>query len=178
MESGNLTLAYVLIAAGFLLLVAELFIPTSGTLFVLSVGTIAVGVGMTFFSGDPSVGWITLMCVFVAFPLFAGLLLHYWPKTRMGRRMILTVPDENMTIGHMPGHLELEELRGRYGKTLSPLRPSGVTDFDGRRIDVITEGMMVETGQWVRCIDVQAGRVIVRPAEKPDLGALENAIFR
>ena len=73
---------------------------------------------------------------------------------------------------------ELEELRGRFGRTLSALRPSGVTDFDGRRVDTITEGMMVEPGQWVRCVDVRAGKVIVRPADKPDLGGLETAVFR
>ena len=28
-------------------------------------------------------------------------------------------------MANMPVNLELEQLRGRYGKTLSPLRPSG-----------------------------------------------------
>ncbi len=72
----------------------------------------------------------------------------------------------------------MEKLRGRIGKTLAPLRPAGVADFDGRRVDVITEGMMVDGGQWVRCIDVRAGKVVVRPVEKPDdLGDLDEAIF-
>ena len=68
----------------------------------------------------------------------------------------------------MPLNQELDKLRGRIGKTLAPLRPAGVADFDGRRVDVITEGMMVDGGQWVRCIDVRAGKVVVRPVEKPD----------
>jgi hypothetical protein len=37
--------------------------------------------------------------------------------------------------------------------------------------------MMVDPGQWVRCIDVKTGKVLVRPAEKPDLGDLETAFF-
>ncbi len=78
----------------------------------------------------------------------------------------------------MPVNLELEQLRGKVGRTLSSLRPAGVVDFDGRRIDTLTEGMMVEPGQWVRCIDVKAGRVIVRPVDKIDTGGLENAIYR
>ena len=67
----------------------------------------------------------------------------------------------------MPVNLELEQLRGRYGKTVSSLRPSGVTDFDGRRVDTLSEGDMIEPGQWVRCIDVKAGRVIVRHVDRP-----------
>jgi membrane-bound ClpP family serine protease len=173
-----MTLAFILIGIGFLLLVGEMFIPTSGTLFVLAVVTIAVGVGMTFFSAsDPSTGWITLLCVFVLFPTVSGVLLYYWPRTMMGKRMILRGPDEDATLATIPHHVQLEGLRGRFGKTLSDLRPAGVVDFDGRRIDVITEGMMVAPGQWVRCIDVQAGKVIVRQEDKPSLGDLENAIF-
>jgi len=95
----------------------------------------------------------------------------------MGRRFFLHGPDEDSTLASMPVNLELEQLRGRVGRTLSPLRPAGVVDFDGRRIDTITEGMMVEPGQWVRCVDVKAGKVIVRPVDKPDLGRLESADF-
>ena len=58
------------------------------------------------------------------------------------------------------------------------LRPSGVTEFDGRRVDTLSEGPLIEAGQWVRCVDVRAGKVIVRPADKPDLGGLETAVFR
>ena len=57
------------------------------------------------------------------------------------------------------------------------LRPSGVVDFEGRRVDTVTEGMMVEPGQWVRCVDVQANRVVVRPVDKPNLDTLETADF-
>jgi hypothetical protein len=52
-----------------------------------------------------------------------------------------------------------------------------MVDFEGRRVDTITEGMMVDPGQLVRCIDVRAGKVVVRPISKPDLGDLETAIF-
>jgi membrane-bound serine protease (ClpP class) len=176
MDPSNLTLAYVLIAVGFLLLAAELFLPTSGVLFVLAAACIALGVGMAF-RYNASVGLSTLVGVFIALPVVGGILLHYWPKTRMGKRLFLAGPDEDATVASMPVHLELERLRGRFGRAFSDLRPSGVTDFDGWRVDTITEGMMVKAGQWVRCIDVRAGKVIVRPVEKPDLGALENADF-
>jgi hypothetical protein len=37
--------------------------------------------------------------------------------------------------------------------------------------------MMVEPAQWVRCVDVRAGRVLVRPSAPPNLEGLENAFF-
>jgi membrane-bound serine protease (ClpP class) len=175
MELNYLTLGFVLIGAGFLLLAAELFIPTGGVLFVLSLASIAVGVGLTF--TDVTVGLFTLLGVFVALPMFTSALLHYWPRTPIARRFFLLNPQEDATLATTPVNQELEQLKGRLGRTLSALRPAGIVDFDGRRVDTITEGMMVEPGQWVRCIDVRAGRVVVRPVDRPDLGDLETAVF-
>jgi membrane-bound ClpP family serine protease len=174
----SLSLAYVLIFAGLALLVAEFFLPSHGVLLVLSLSALVLGVAMTFkYSDDVTIGFITLIAVFVALPTVGGIMLHYWPRTPMGKRFFLSGPDDDATAASMPVHLELEQLRGRYGRAISALRPAGVVEFDGRRIDSITEGMMVEPDQWVRCIDVKAGRVIVRPADKPDLGDLETAFF-
>ncbi|MFL5244624.1 MAG: hypothetical protein ACJ8FY_21190 [Gemmataceae bacterium] len=177
MDSMNLTLAYTLIAVGFLLLAAELFIPTSGTLFVLALAAIAGGVIMAFMY-DSSTGLLTLVAVVIAMPIAGSVLLHYWPKTPMGRRLFLSTPQDDEKAAKMPVHLELEALRGRFGKALGALRPSGIVDFDGWRVDVITEGLMVDSGQWVRVMDVKAGKVVVRPVEKPNLDELENADFR
>jgi membrane-bound ClpP family serine protease len=176
--AASMALAYVLIVVGILMLVAELFIPSSGVLVVLSLCAIFFGVTMTFIYGeDPTTGVITLVCVFIALPILGGIMFHYWPKTRIGRQFFLNGPDEDATIASMPVNTELESLRGRFGRAISALRPAGVVEFDGKRIDSITEGMMVDPGQWVRCIDVKAGKVIVRVVEKPDLGDLETAIF-
>jgi membrane-bound serine protease (ClpP class) len=158
-------------------MLAELFIP-SGAFLVLSLTAIVVGLAMTFMhSDDPTWVIVTLICVLAAVPLIGSVFIHYWPRTRLGKRFFLHGPEENITVSSMPVNQELEQLRGRYGRTVSPLRPAGVTDFDGRRVDTITEGMMVDEGQWVRCIDVRAGKVIVRQVEKPDLGDLESALF-
>jgi membrane-bound serine protease (ClpP class) len=173
---SNLILALILIVAGFLLLGVELVIPTGGIFFIVSVASLIVGVVFTFLH-NATVGVAVMLGVFVAFPLVLSVLVHYAPRTPMRRLLLLSNPEDHVTMATTPVNQELEQLRGRYGKTLSTLRPAGVVDFDGRRIDSITEGMMVDAGQWVRCVDVQAGRVVVRPAEKPKLDALESADF-
>jgi membrane-bound serine protease (ClpP class) len=176
MDSMSLTLGMVLIVAGFLLLAAELFVPSGGVLFILSVAAIAIGVVLTF-SYDTTVGLFTLIAVFIALPIVASAMLHFWPKTRIGKRMFLTGTAEEDTVASLTVNKELESLKGKTGRTLAALRPAGVADFEGRRVDVLTEGMMVGPGQWVRCIDVRAGKVIVRPVERPSLDTLENVDF-
>jgi membrane-bound serine protease (ClpP class) len=170
-----LTVAYLLIALGLALLVAELFLPSGGILFLASSVCVLGGVVMAFVYGDTSTGMVTLLAVFVAVPAAATLVLYWWPRTPMGRRLIL--PDQDATVATMPVNLELENLRGHYGRALSDLRPAGVVDFEGRRVDTVSEGMMVPAGSWVRCVDVRAGKVVVRPVDKPDLGDLESADF-
>jgi membrane-bound ClpP family serine protease len=172
----ELTLGYALIAAGFLLMLAELFIPSGGILGVLSLAGIGVGVALTF-QYSARVGLFTLIGVFIALPILVSVLLPYWPRTPIGRRLVISAPEAE-DAGDHPAQKDLESLRGSVGKALSSLRPAGVVDFDGRRVDALTEGMMVDPGQLVRCIDVRAGKLVVRPVEKPTAPAdLENADF-
>lgn len=171
-----LILAYVLIAAGVVLVLAELFIPTGFVLVGIGVCLALVGVGLVFVHGSMENGVMALLSLCVGGPLLGGFLFYLWPYSPMGRKLIKASREEN-TVANMAGNIELEGLRGKTGKTISPLRPSGVAEFDGRRIGVITEGMMVEVGQWVKCVEVRANKVVVRPADRPKAGDFENADF-
>jgi len=175
----NLDWAYVLIGLGLVLMAAELFLPTGGILFGVAMVVVFAGVAMVFSFGDPSMGFVALVGVCIALPVMGSMMLYIWPKTPLGRRLVRQVEeaDGGGTVASMPVLQELDDLRGRYGRTLSPLRPAGIVDFDGRRIDAMSEGMLVAADQWVRCIDVKAGRVIVRAAERPNLERLESSEF-
>jgi membrane-bound serine protease (ClpP class) len=172
------TLGYLLVAAGLILMAAELLLPTGGILFVLGIGGLIAGVAMIF-AYDAIQGLIVLIALFVILPIAGPLVVHYWPRTPVGRKFVLSGPEDDAAIAGMPVNLELEPLRGRYGKTLSALRPSGVTEFDGQRVDTLSDGPLIEAGRWVRCIDVRAGRVIVREVEgPPDLNAINPEDFK
>jgi membrane-bound ClpP family serine protease len=172
----NLTLAYILIAVGIILMVAELFIPTGGICFLLAAVFAIAGITLIFLYGDTTTGIIALISVFVAAPVLLSALFYLWPDSLWGRRLIPRAED-NMTIAAMPANAALEQLKGRMGKAIAPLRPAGIVDFDGKRIDCVTEGMMIDADQWVRCVDVKAGRVVVRLIDKPNLENLENSNF-
>jgi membrane-bound serine protease (ClpP class) len=168
-----LYVAYLLILLGMFLLFLEVLVP-SGVLLVLGLAVIVAGVALSFrWSGDSYIGWATLFGVLIAIPALAGLFFYFAPKTPIGQRMMLDA-EHDATVARMPVNMELESLRGRHGRAISTLRPAGVVDFDGRRVDTITEGELIEAGQWVRCIDVRAGIVIVRAAPPPTLDALER----
>ena len=171
-----LLLAYVLIALGVVLVITELFIPSGFILVVIGACCALVGVGLMFVHGSMENALMALLSLCVGGPLLGGLVFYLWPYSPMGRRLIRAAEDD-VTVATMAGNAELEGLRGKTGRTVSPLRPSGVAVFDGRRIDVITEGLMVDAGQWVKCVEVRANKVLVRPADPPTLDDFENASF-
>src|SRR5262245_19520404 len=114
------TLAYILIGVGVLLMLAEFVLPTGGVLAGLGLFGMVFGVGMTFMYADAYTGMIALLVTFVVVPVIGGLAMHYWPKTAMGKRFILNAPeDDDATVAGMPVNVELEQLRGRYGRAVS-----------------------------------------------------------
>lgn len=172
MDTTFLTLGAFLVVVGFLLLVGELFL-TSGVMFVLAVASLAVGV-VFLFRYDTAVGLGGLAAVLVGIPVTGYLVIRMLPSSPLAQ--LAQRPSEE-PAGDLPQHQNLQALRGRTGKALTQLRPAGMVSFDGRRVDCVTEGMLVEAGQWVRCVDVRGGTVIVRVVDKPDNFDLENAIF-
>ena len=171
-----LYLAYLLIAVGVVLVIAELFVPSGFVLVVIGACCALVGVGLMFVHGSMETALMALLSLCVGGPLLGSLVFYLWPYSPMGRKLIRPA-EQDVTVATMAGNAELEGLRGKTGRAISPLRPSGVAVFDGRRIDVLTEGLMVEPGQWVKCVEVRANKVIVRPAEPPTLDDFENATF-
>jgi membrane-bound serine protease (ClpP class) len=169
-------LAYILIGLGVILVVAELFVPSGFVLVVIGACCALVGVGLMFVHGSMENALMALLSLCVGGPILGSIVFYLWPYSPMGRKLIKAAEDD-VTIANMSGNAGLENLRGKTGRAVSSLRPSGIAVFDGRRIDVITEGLMVEPGQWVKCVEVRANKVIVRPADPPSLDAFENATF-
>ncbi|MBV8364380.1 MAG: hypothetical protein JO193_07435, partial [Candidatus Eremiobacteraeota bacterium] len=62
---------------------------------------------------------------------------------------------------------DFSSLRGAIGTATSLLRPAGVALFDGRRIDVLTEGEFIAAGTPVRVTRVEGARIFVEPVNLP-----------
>lgn len=57
---------------------------------------------------------------------------------------------------------DASELVGREGEAETDLRPAGTARIDGRKVDVMTAGELVEKGKRVRVVKVEGGTVVVR----------------
>ncbi|HET6575748.1 MAG TPA: hypothetical protein VFG68_19260 [Fimbriiglobus sp.] len=160
-----LALAFILIGFGVVLLAAEFFLPTGGVLVVVGVGLFAAAVGVILYYGSTREAVAAVIAACVGLPVAANLLLYAWQ--RMSRQVSLDSETVTATVANTPEAAELEQYLGRYGKTISPMRPSGMVEIDGRRLDALTEGMMLDADVWVKCVGAKAGWVVVRRVDPP-----------
>lgn len=165
-----LSVALVLIAAGGVLLVAEFFLPTGGFAAVGGITAFAIAVVVILLYGTGTEAAVATIGLSVGSTVAWYFLVQAW------RRLMPSPADHSesaaSTLASMPEIAGLEKLRGRYGKTVSPMRPSGTVLIDGHRVDAMTEGMMLDDNVWVKCVDVRGNRVLVRKVDPP--GDLSN----
>lgn len=59
----------------------------------------------------------------------------------------------------------LDDLLSEEGIALTTLRPSGIANIKGNKIDVISEGEMISKNTRIKVIDVKGNRIIVKPVK-------------
>jgi membrane-bound serine protease (ClpP class) len=47
---------------------------------------------------------------------------------------------------------------------VSPLRPAGIADIDGKRVDVVSQGEWIDAGAPIDIMRVDGNRIVVRLA--------------
>ena len=57
---------------------------------------------------------------------------------------------------------DMQVLLGKQGRTTSVLRPAGIGDFDGVRLNVVTEGSFIERDRPIEIVNVDGARIVVR----------------
>ena len=65
-------------------------------------------------------------------------------------------------LGYVSGPESEHGLTGRAGVAVSPLRPAGIAEIDGTRIDVVSDGSFIEAGTGIEVTRVDGNRIVVR----------------
>jgi membrane-bound serine protease (ClpP class) len=162
-----LLVAFVLIGLGAVALVGEFFFPTGGLLLVVALVLFAGAVGYIWYAGTQTEATVAAVGFCVGVPAMGWGLVQAWKSLALKRGLDPDAAGGTITQA-VPELSELDALKGQTGKTVTPMRPSGTVLLGGRRVDAITEGVMLDPGVWVRCVEVKAGRVIVRRVDTPN----------
>ncbi len=159
--SDPLGWAILLMILGCTLVVLEIFIPSAGVLSLLA-GAALVGSLVIAFRQGPGTGFTFTITAIVVVPLVVTLAFKYWPKTPMGKAILGELPTEEEVRPDDPRRA----LVGRVGVARSKMLPSGAIEIDGQMIDAMSQGQVIESGEYVTVVEVRANRVVVRPTDK------------
>jgi len=154
-----------LVALGLFLLALEvLVIPGFGAAGIGGIVALLAGLTMSLFGAGVSVQGVvnalTRVMLALLFATVAGIvLMRLLPNLPFGRRLILA-NELRSTEGE--GATDSRDVLGKTGSALSPLRPAGIAEIEGARVDVVTDGGFVDAGDSVEVIRVDGNRIVVR----------------
>jgi membrane-bound serine protease (ClpP class) len=160
----------ILFAAGIILLLLEIFvIPGFGVTGILGIICIIASLFLALIGGGNLPFWdtnqISIAIIQLASALAAALVLliflaRFLPKSTIFNRLVLS-HEENSDKGFVSSK-PLSELIGKEGKALTTLRPAGMADFNGDKIDVVADGDYVQQGSRLKVLRVEGSKVVVR----------------
>jgi membrane-bound serine protease (ClpP class) len=145
--------AITLAAIGLVLLLAELALPTLGVLGILGGAALLAAIGICF-AIEPWLGTVLLAIGVLASPLIGAWFIRRWPHTFIGRRLSL----QSVREAVLPPPVQ----PGAVGVAISELRPIGICDFDGQRLEAVSDYGMIGAGSRVRVVNVENRRPTVR----------------
>ena len=157
-----------LVAGGVILIGLEvLVIPGFGVAGLAGIAALVAGLGLMLVGAGATVAVVVVALGQQALALIVAvaaalLLLRLLPRLPFGRKLILEA-DMDAADGFASAPPEDRLLLGRSGRTLSALRPAGVAEIDGHRVDVVSEGNYVPAGTPIDVTRVDGNRIVVRP---------------
>lgn len=165
-ELGALVMAHipalVMMIVGYVLLIVEMYIPGFGLAGIS--GTLLMIGGTVLMEPSPLQALILVLISVVLLGIAFSVAMHSFSKGRLSRsKLVLNAALEN------PQEVEGEDLRyfiGRTGQTRTALRPAGIAEFDGVKLNVVSDGDFVDAGRSVRVERVEGNRIVVRELDE------------
>jgi len=149
---------------GLVLICLEIFVP-GGILgiigFLLIMGSIWIAFirlgrvgGSYFLVGSLALAMLSVYAV-----------MRFGTKTRLSRKLFLQSTEE----GFESTSENLDYLEGKTGISITTLRPSGKALINGRKVNVVTEGLFIPKGRRLKVVVAEGNRVVVRETGEENL---------
>jgi membrane-bound serine protease (ClpP class) len=156
-----------LVVGGIVLIGLEIFVvPGVSVAGIAGICALVAGLALTMVGGGATVGIIIGALGRVALSLLVALglglvTLRLLPSLPFGRKLVL---DSDMTAGrgYVSAPASDREWIGRTGVAYSALRPAGIAEINGTRLDVVSDGNFVEPGAAIEVTRVDGNRIVVR----------------
>jgi membrane-bound ClpP family serine protease len=143
------------------LLILEAFMPGFGAPGITGVILEVITLVMTWFEHGPVATLAMLLIVLLVLAIAISTSLRSITKGRLSKSSLV----HSETESNEDGYRSIEDLAvfmDKEGIATSVLRPTGIADFDGVRLNVSSEGDYIPAGTKVRIIKVEGAKILVK----------------
>jgi membrane-bound serine protease (ClpP class) len=141
----------------------ELFvIPGFGIMGILGIAILTMTTHLAYKNLGSHAGIYTLLSGI----FFASLFIYYFIKKQISKKATLQyrLTKED---GYGIRHLLMKDYLDKEGKALSTLRPVGIIEINGERLDAVAEGtFFIEKGSYIKVIGVEGNKLKVQKKEE------------
>lgn len=146
-----------LLVLGFLLLLAEVFIPGFGVAGITGIILFIIGILLTATTVFEALIMFLLLLLLLTIVLI--FVIRSATRGRLSKKLIL-----HDGLSNEDGFTAVDDMQvflGKEGKAVTTLRPAGIGLIDGVRLDIVTKGNFIEEGSNIKVVDVEGRRIIV-----------------
>lgn len=158
---ANITMASgILLILGLILVIVEMCIPGFGVPGISGAILLIIGIILTAESAAQALILGTIILVILSVVL--GVVIYLVSK---GKLKGIILKDKLDKVSGYSSTENLDYFLGKEGITLTVLRPSGTADFDGEKLDVVSECEYLEKGTSIKVIKIDGRKVLVRSTQ-------------
>jgi len=156
-----LLLSIIGILVAVLLLTVEVFLPTAGTVGILSL-LVAIAAVAAAFLHNAMYGSIFLLLIVVAIPFLFAAAVKIWPHTPIGRMILIGEIKKENVMPKDSHYIRVADQIGKIGIAHTKMYPSGIVIIEDQKFDALTKGFPIEAGESVKVVSVEANRLQVQ----------------
>ena len=148
----------VILLLGLVFMIIEMFTPGFGV--SGGVGLLLLVLGILLTASNLFEGLVMFIILLIILGVALTIVLHSATRGRLSK--ILVLNDALKKSEGFIGTEDLEYFIGKEGIASTILRPSGTAEFDGVRLDVVSDGGYIPKDSRVKIVHVAGRRIVVK----------------
>lgn len=146
---------------GLVLLIVEVFMPGFGLPGISGIVLEIICIALTYFAhGSMAALGVTLIILAVV-AITISLALRSANKGRLSKSAVILTETERVEDGYVAAK-DMDVFLGKTGTASTVLRPTGMAEFEGVKLNVQSDGEYIGKGETVRVDHVEGAKVVVR----------------
>lgn len=156
--AGIGTLQAIVLILGLVLLIAEIFLPGFGIAGGCGIVLLIIGIILTAQTPFEALMMIIILILLIA--LLLAIVLRSAKKGKLSKKLILRSASRREE--GFSSTADSTDLIGKEGVAMSLLRPSGIGEFEGQRLDVVSDGGYIEPDTKIKVVQTEGRRIVVK----------------